>query len=146
MSHPSAQSPCQIENFVNASKKPLKNKLNPSRSAPRHTNTTASPKYATTSRSHRSTPVRIKYNSLGELENTPSKLTEAFYEAGSPMEEKKYDKEKLSKKISFCYFVFISLVYSFAFRKHQIGPWVGIANLRCMDCSSKMERKCVDKE
>ena len=37
------------------------------------------------------------------------------------MEEKKYDREKLSKKISF-YFVFISLVYSFAFRKHQIGP------------------------
>lgn len=66
--------------------------------------------------------MRNRYNSLGELENTPSKLVEAFYEAGSPMEEKKYDREKLNKKFSFCSFVLIFLVYSFAFRKYQIGP------------------------
>lgn len=66
--------------------------------------------------------MRNRYNSLGELENTPFKLVEAFYKAGSPMGEKKYDREKLNKKFSFCSFVLIFLVYSFAFRKYQIGP------------------------
>ena len=115
MSHPSAQSPRQIENFANASKKPLKNRNQPpppTHSAPPPTNTTASPKHPATVRSHSNTEVkrpyrsifvRNKYNSLVELENTPSKLVEAFYEAGSPMEEKKYDREKFSKKV----FVFL---------------------------------------
>ena len=103
MSHPSAQSPRQIENFANASKKPLKNRNQPppNHSAPPHTNTTAGPKYPATGRSHSnsevkrpywSISVRNKYNSLVELENTPSRLEEAFYAAGSPMEEKKYDR------------------------------------------------------
>ena len=39
------------------------------------------------------------YNNLGELENTPSKLVEAFYQAGSLIEEKKYDREKFKNEI-----------------------------------------------
>ena len=46
------------------------------------------------------------YNNLGELENTPSKLVEAFYEAGSLIEEKKYDREKFNNEIYLLLFCF----------------------------------------
>ena len=70
--------------------------------------------------------VRNKYNSLGELENTPSKLVEAFYEAGSLMEEKKYDREKLNNEIFLLFFCFdfsslqfcFSLVSNWASREY----------------------------
>ena len=66
----------------------------------------ASPKHTASGRTHSNTeakepyqsiPVRNKHNSPGESENTPSKLVQEFPEAGSPMEEKKYDREKFNK-------------------------------------------------
>ena len=38
----------------------------------------------------------------------------------TPWRKRNTIERNLTKKFSFCYFVLISLVYSFAFRKHQI--------------------------
>ena len=51
--------------------------------------------------------VRNKEDSLGKLKNTPSKIVKRFYELGSCMEEKKYDREKFNNEFFLLFFILL---------------------------------------